>query len=904
MFPERNVPFMMSLRGVSASFLFLSLSFFCFADTRSAPGKRINLQTGWRLQSSCKVKASGEAISSRSFQPKGWYKTSVPSTVLAAQVASGEFPDPYFGMNLRKIPGTTYPVAAQFAKLPMSPDSPYSCSWWYRTEFAAPGGTSTSLHFDGINYRANVWLNGKQLADKKNVAGAYRTYDFDVTSALVRTGNNVLAVEVFAPTENDLGINWVDWNPAPPDKDMGLWSDVYVTSGGPVVMRYPMVTTHLTDANAKVAELTIETELRNTTNKQIDGVLKATSKDPNIAIQQSVSLAPGESKTVRLTPQAFNQLRVENPKLWWPAQMGTPNLSTFNLRVLVGTTVSDEQRVRYGIREITSELDEKSHRVFRINGKRLLIRGGGWAPDMMLRRSSERLRAELAYVRDMNLNTIRLEGKMESDEFLNLADEMGILVMAGWCCCDIWEQWDKWNDDHLQIATASLRSQSMRLRSHPSLLVWLYGSDNPPPPNVERAYIDVLKQTNWPNPYISSATDTPTTVTGASGVKMTGPYDYVPPAYWYVDHDKHGGAYGFNTETSPGPAVPPVTSLRKMLGPEHMWPIDEFWNYHAGASEFKNMDIYNRGMDAVYGPASNVNEYATKSQAMAYAGERAMFEAYSHNKYTSTGVIQWMLNNAWPSTIWHLYDYYLQPAGGYYGTKKANEPVHISYSYDDRGVVAVNSRYVPINGLTATVHVYDFDLKEKFKHEQKLDLDADSTKAVVTLPEIAADAAGLYFLDLRLTDGSGKNVSSNFYWLSQKQPTFDWENTKFVSTPVTSDENMTALNRLPRVRLQVTAAQDGAKRNAVRVTLRNPSKNLAFQVHVGVLNANGDSEILPVLWDDNYFVLMPGEAKAVTARYLSQNPALQGAHVVVDGWNIEELKLPLSAPKAASKTLR
>jgi exo-1,4-beta-D-glucosaminidase len=896
---------MISLRGMSASFLLLVLSSISVADSRSAPASRINLQSGWRLQSSCEVKATGETISSSSFRPKGWYKTSVPSTVLAAQVASGEFGDPYFGMNLRKIPGTTYPIASQFAKLPMSPESPYACSWWYRTEFVIPQAKSkrsTSLHFDGINYRANIWINGKKIADKKEVAGPYRTYDFDVSSVLARAGNNVLAVEVFAPTENDLGINWVDWNPAPPDKDMGLWSDVYLTSGGPVVLRSPMVATHLPAADAKIAELTIETEVRNTTDKSVDGVLKATIKDPNVAIQQNVSLAPGETKTIRLTPDSFKQLRVQNPKLWWPAQMGTPNLSTLDLRFVISAVVSDERRLRFGIREITSELDNKTHRVFRVNGQRLLIRGGGWSPDMMLRRSPERLRAELAYVRDMNLNTVRLEGKMESEEFLNLADEMGILVMAGWCCCDIWEQWDKWNDDHLQIATESLRSQSLRLRSHPSLLVWLYGSDNPPPPNVERAYIDVLKQTDWPNPYISSATDTPTTVTGPSGVKMTGPYDYVPPAYWYVDHEKHGGAYGFNTETSPGPAVPPVTSLRKMLPPEHLWPIDEFWNYHAGASEFKNMNIYNRGMDAVYGPASNVNEYATKSQAMAYAGERAMFEAYSHNKYTSTGVIQWMLNNAWPSTIWHLYDYYLQPAGGYYGTKKANEPVHVLYSYDDRAVIAVNSRYVPASGLTATVHAYDFDLKEKFKHEQKLDLDPDSTRAIVTLPEIPDEPnAGVYFVDLRLTDATGKEVSSNFYWLSQKKPTFDWENTKFVSTPVISDENMTALNRLPRVRLQATAAQTG---KAVRVSLRNPSKNLAFQVHVGVRNAKGDSELLPVLWDDNYFVLMPGESKSVTARYLPQSPALQGAKVFVDGWNIDEITLLLSPPKAAASNVK
>jgi exo-1,4-beta-D-glucosaminidase len=281
-----------------------------------------------------------------------------------------------------------------------------------------------------------------------------------------------------------------------------------------------------------------------------------------------------------------------------------------------------------------------------------------------------------------------------------------------------------------------------------------------------------------------------------------------------------------------------------------------------------------------------------------------MFEAYSRNKYTSTGVIQWMLNNAWPSTIWHLYDYYLQPAGGYYGTKKANEPVHILYSYDDRGVVVVNSRYLPLSGLTASVHIYDLELKERFKHEQRLDIEPDSVKSVISIPEIPEEpSTRVYFIDLRLRDASGNDISSNFYWISQKSPVFDWEKTTFVTTPVTSDEDMTMLNRLPGVRLEAAASRLAGERDAVRVDLRNPSKNLAFQVHVGVRSADGLSEILPVLWDDNYFALLPGERKSVTARFLGSNLDLKGSQVFVQGWNVQELRLPLSR-NTSSKQVR
>ena len=281
----------------------------------------------------------------------------------------------------------------------------------------------------------------------------------------------------------------------------------------------------------------------------------------------------------------------------------------------------------------------------------------------------------------MGLNTVRLEGKLETDEFFDLTDRHGILVMAGWCCCDHWERWPKWTPRDLKIAEESLRSQMYRLRSRPSLLMWLNGSDNPPPADIETMYLNVEKECRWPNPILSSATAKTSTVSGITGVKMTGPYDYVAPAYWLLD-SKTGGAHGFNTETGPGPAVPPVESLREMLPAEHLWPIDDWWNFHAGGGQFRDIRVFSEALNARYGTATGLEDFAFKSQLMTYEAMRAMFEAFSRNKYTSTGVIQWMLNNAWPSLIWHLYDYYLRPGGGYFGAKKAMEPIHPLYSYD------------------------------------------------------------------------------------------------------------------------------------------------------------------------------------------------------------------------------
>lgn len=864
---------------------------------------RVFLRSGWVLQSSCKVSSTGAQVSSPGFETKGWHAATVPSTVVAALVADKTFPDPYFGENLRSIPGTTYPIGTNFSKLSMPEDSPFHCSWWYRIEFSLPqaySGRHVWLNFGGINNRANVWLNGREIAGVAGVVGAYRTYEFDATPYLRPRSTQVLAVEVFAQRPDDLGINWVDWNPAPPDKDMGLWRPVYLRSSGAVELRNPFVITRIVGNSLDRADLTVEAQVRNASQDAVAGVLRGNIGD--IRFEQPVKLAAGESRTIRFAPEQFPQLRLKNPKLWWPRQMGSPNLYSLSLRFSIAKEVSDKDTIQFGVREITSQLDEQGHRLFFVNGKKVLIRGGGWAPDMLLRESPGRLVAQFDYVQSLNLNTIRLEGKMESDQFYELADQRGILIMAGWCCCDYWEEWPAWKEGDWEVATASLRSQIMRMRSHPSMLVWLNGSDNPPPPDVEQAYLKVLNDADWPNPVLSSASGKPAG-TGASGVKMLGPYDYVPPAYWYAD--KFGGAFGFNTETSPGPSLPPAVSLRKMLPAGDIHPGSPAWNYHAGGGGFKDLSHLEEAMRAIYGPPSDLPDYERKAQAMAYDSERAMFEAYSGNKYGSTGVIQWMLNNAWPSLIWHLYDYYLQPAGAYFGVKEACEPLHIQYSYGDRSIRVVNSEYKDRSGLTVNASLYDFELHKRFSREAKTDVVADGVAKVLTIPETAFESSSpIYFLELTLASRAGSIVSRNFYWLSPKPDTYDWANTTYRFTPVSSYEDLTALQKLPKASLSVSAtAESTAEGPAVRVHLRNTSKHLAFQVHLAVRPGGGRSETLPVFWSDNYVELVPGEAREIIARYSSEQILHDKPELIVSGWNIEPQQISVAnvTPTATRK---
>ena len=863
---------------------------------------RLYLRENWRIQSSAKITEKGDALSRNGFQPADWYPATVPSTVVGTLVENKVYPEPFVGQNLRNIPGCTYPIGANFSNLPMPEDSPFRSSWWYRTDFHLPAsyaGKNIWLHFDGINFRANIWLNGLQIATADEIAGTFRLHELNIKS-VARAGRlNTLAVEVFPQQPDDLAWTFVDWNPMPPDKNMGIFRDVYLTSSGPVALRYPQVVTHFDLPSLETARLTVNAELHNSSEVPVEGTLSA--RIEGLQLSQKVKLEPKETKAVTFTPDLYPQLNVKHPRVWWPVNLGAANLYELEMEFITGAKRSDRQNARFGIREVTSELDAQNHRVFKVNGHNILIRGGGWASDMFLRFVPERIRAEFQYVKDMNLNAIRLEGQLQPDYFFDLADESGILIMAGWCCCSHWEHWKHtseykegptWEKKDYEIAAKSQSDQIRRLRNHPSLLVWLNGSDNPPPPDVEQMYIDILKKYDWPNPFLSSATAKTTTVTGVSGVKMEGPYEWVPASYWLLDKNK-GGAHGFATEISPGPAVPPVESLRQMLPKEHMWPIDEYWNYHAGGGQFKNLKVFTAALEARYGPAKDVQDYAMKSQLMSYEGQRAMFEAYGGSRYKSTGVIQWMLNNAWPSMIWHLYDYYLMPGGGYFGTKKACEPVHAQYSYDDKSIVVLNTTHQSLPNLKLTTQLYDIDLKEKFSKVSNLDLSADGNVKAFALPQIS-DLSSTYFLRLTLQDERGATLSGNFYWLSTRDDVLDWKNPTWWYTPTTSYADMTQLQKLQPAKLTVSAnaVRRGTDEHA-HVTVSNPGRNLAFFIHLQIKQGPNDRNVLPVIWQDNYFSLLPGESREVTGIFrIKDSPG--PASVAVESWNGPPLVVPLS----------
>jgi exo-1,4-beta-D-glucosaminidase len=838
----------------------------------------------WLVQSSSAVGCDGVRLTTRDVDGADWYTARLPATVLAVLVAHGVYPDPFVGENFLKLPGRG-PAHQNFSNHPMPEDSPFRVPWWFRTELDHLNGRGdaphTWLELDGLNYRANLFVNGRLVADASQLVGAYRAFDLLLDDYL-QPGRNRLALEVSPPNPDDLAITWVDWNPSPPDKSLGLWRGARLRHTGPVRLHHPHVLSRLAEPRAgsgprdtrlgSLAELSVHTALENATSRAVVATLVVSFE--GVTGELEVELQPRERREVTLDASQLPALRVERPKLWWPRGRGAQPLYRVKLAAKVAGELSDRRQVEHGIRQVTSELTEREHALFRVNGQPILIRGGGWARDMLLRSSAERELYEYEFVKDLGLNTIRFEGMVESKAFLERCDRDGMLVIAGFCCCDHWEKWENWKAEDLSVAEASLRSELRRLRNHPSLIAWWYGSDFPPPRHVEERYLAALSEERWPNPAHSSAAAKSTELTGPSGMKMAGPYDYVPPCYWLEDAER-GGAFGFATEIGPGPAIPPVETLRGMLGPQHLWPPDARWTLHSGGGPFKDRELFDNALSARYGAATDIDDYCFKAQLACYEAERAMFEAYGRRKYQATGVIQWMLNNAWPSLIWHLWDHSLRAAGGYFGAKKACEPLHIQYDAGEGTVSVVSELPEATPELAARVRVIGLDLVEHHRHEARVSVPADGVVTVCDLSDRAGGGAPAirdsrtHFLLLELTDANGAQLSRNFYWLSSQRDVIDFANANWYMAPLTGYADYHALAELPPAKLSLTRV---ATDDALRVRLHNAGTTLAFFTRLRLLTAQGE-EVLPAHYSDNYISLLPGESLEVSVN----SPALDTA---------------------------
>ncbi len=851
------------------------------SQNEASENYRAVLKDDWKMQSSVTAVSAGSQISKSDFKTANWYKVSVPTTVIAGLIANKVYDfDPFYGRNFEKLAD---------ARL----DKP----WWFRKEFELPAsenGKNVVLKLHGINYKANVWLNGVLIADSTQIIGPFRIIELDITKQVNYKEPNVLAVEVKRPFDpnkrgGDLAIDYADWIHYPPDFNNGIINNVELKTFRKVGIEYPLVTTKFDLPSLAVAHLQVDAMAVNYTDKPEDAVVKG-KINGSISFEQKVHLLPREKKQITFSAADYPQLNIKDPRIWWPWEYGKPEMNRIELSMIHNDELSNELAENFGIRQISSVLiNNESSRKFIINGKPIMLRGAAWSPDIFQRRSAEREEQELKLVRDMNMNIVRSEGKLEDDHFYDLCDKYGLLVMSGWMCCGAWQYPEKWDAAKRSVAMASDSSVMYWLRNKPSMLTWLNGSDMPPrDKTVETDWLAIEANLKWPNPTIASANETVSKVSGHTGVKMAGPYDWVPPSYWEQDSTQYGGAWSFATEISPGPSIPPYESLIKFIPKDSISTTNANWEYHCGTMQFGNTKIFDTALYARYGKPTSMKEYLDVAQAQNYEGHRAMMEAYGLKKYTlATGVVQWMLSNPWPSLIWHTYDYYLYPAGTYFGMKKSLEPLHVMYSYKSNSVNIVNSLLQNFSGLKVKAEIYNLDGTLKYTKETTTDVNADGIKECLALPAING-LSDVYFLRLELKDAQGVIKSINWYWLSGKKDELNWKKSTWYYTPESAFTDFSALKNLQPTTLSVsynTAKTEDETTHKIKVT--NTGKTVAFFVHVRTLKEKGGDDILPVIFEDNYLLLAPGESRTIDCSYQNKYAGNGTPYLLISGWNLD-----------------
>ena len=828
---------------------------------------------GWQMQDVAKVSAPASTVAGPAFATPGWYKATVPGTVLTTLVDNKVYPEPLYGENMRAIP-----------------ESLNKTSYWYRTTLTIPAnyrGRRTWLHFGGINYSAEIWVNGRQVGSMR---GAFIRGDFDITDVVKPATRAIVAVLVSPephpgiPHEHTvkLGtgrnggetaidgptflstIGW-DWIPAVRDRDTGIWLPVTLSASGPVVLRNPDVTSVLSPGFDS-ADLTFSTSLENRTAGSVRGKLVGTitGDGRDLTFTKEVTLGPDATETVSLDAASTPELHIQKPRLWWPNGYGDPNLYTLSVHFESGSRTSDAQTFHFGIRKVDYEVADSENLTITVNGVKIMVRGGDWGMDEAMKRISyDRLDAQFHMHALAHLNMIRnWVGQSTSPDFYELADKYGILL---------WDEFfqpnpgDGPNVTDIPTYLANVTDKVLHYRTHPSIVVWCARNEGKPPQQLDQALASLMAKLDPMRLYQSSSTD-------GRGVSSHGPYYWRAPRFFYQINE------AFKTETG-SVSIPTMESIQGMMPQKDWETINDDWAQHDMAAGAQRGDEYPFTLARRYGTIRNLADFARKGQMANYEAFRAMYESRNSEMFRgTTGILTWLSEPAQPSFVWQLFHYDLEPNSALYATQKAAELVHVQLNQADRTVEVVNNQGEALQNLKLTQSVYRFDgILDKQQSTSIPSLPASTAQKVYTL-WVNTRISELYFLKLDLSDASGKLLSTNFYWQN------------------VAEDDYAGLADLPTVTLTLQAQShvSGAK-TIFNVTVNNPTTHVALLTHLQLHQKASGLRILPVFYSDNYLSLAPGESRALTIEAATRDLA-GDAVILVDGYNVNVA--PVDGPVA------
>jgi glycosyl hydrolase family 2/Ig-like domain-containing protein len=823
---------------------------------------------GWQMQDSARVSAAGSVVSTVGFHPQSWYPATVPGTVLTTLVNNNVYPEPLYGENMRAIP-----------------ESLNKTTYWYRTTFLVPAshkGRHTWLHFAGINYTAEVWVNGHEAG---SIRGAFIRGDFDITE-FVKPGRRAVLAVLVAPQPHPgvphehtaaLGvgknggetaldgptflstIGW-DWLPAVRDRDTGIWLPVTLDSTGPVVVKDPFVTADLSPAHDS-ADLHVAATLKNRSPKPVIGTLTGTiqlqnSADPPITFSKPATVEANGKTEVALDRSSTPELHLSNPKLWWPNGYGPQSLYTLTLRFDISGKSSDSASRQFGIRKIEYQVADSENLTLSVNGVRVMARGGNWGlDDAMKRIPRERLHAQFHMHALANLNLIRnWVGQSTSPDFYDMADKYGILL---------WDEFFQPNPgdgpDVADIPTymANVTDKVVRYRNHPSIAVWCARNEGYPPKALDDMLKALMGRLDPSRLYQSNSAD-------GRGVSSHGPYYWRSPRFFYALNES------FKTETG-SVSVPTLESIQGMMPQKDWETINDDWAQHDMAAGAQRGNEFPTSLAKRYGHIRNLADFVRKGQLATYEAFRAMYEGRNAQMFkATTGVITWMSHPAQPSFVWQLYHYDLEPNAALYAAKKASETVHVQFNEANRGIEVVNNRPDALRDLHLKVSIYSFDGKLDSEKTYPVELVPASTTVKAAQIEVNARISALYFIRLELIDARDKLLSRNFYWQHVSQDQFD------------------GLESLPLAKLDADASSRTDGDNTIlTVTLNNHTDYVALMTHLQLHQKKSGRRVLPVFYSDNYISLTPGESATVTIEAATRD--LQGDEplVEIDGYNVD-----------------
>lgn len=880
------------------------------------------LHADWQMRESVIAGDDGAAFSRPGFNAADWYKTTVPTTALGTLVRHGVYPDPYVGMNNMRIPDASddhnrrYDLA-RYSHLP-NQANPWAKPYWFRKEFKLPPeyqGKTVWLHLDGLNYRADVWLNGRQAADARSVVGMFRRFRFDVSSFLSKDSPNAIAVCIhpldfpgdpiheqldgpsgsYGPNGGDgeilrnvtqyCSIGW-DWIAAARDRNVGLWQHVWLEATGPVAVRDPAAMTAVDLPSGDKAAVTVRCQLDNATpaEQTVELVVRmAPDGFEGAPVElRTQAVAPASALTeIVLKPEDHPSLVLQKPRLWWPVTYGEQPLYRLTVEARVDGQLSDQTTRRFGVRNVGSFVLPSGGRAFTVNGRTIRMTGGAWVPDFLSSWSAQRYRDEARLMAEGNHTIVRVNGCgiVPPDAFFDACDRYGLMIwedlsrtsMAG----DYRKDGQPKTFEPVRcdpvVYLDNMKDCIFRLRGRPSLLLWCGCNEAVAQADIgEPLQNEILPALDGTRPWLPTSHCEPPWSKEPLCVWTGGPWHMIRlPEYFrlYAEDPM------FTCRDEIGLlSPPPINSMAKAI-PDIAQSVPKWFPWNRDLGYHDAMDHVLKDSDKIIredlGEPACLTEYLWMGDLYSTLAYRAIYEAANKVRPRNAGTHIWKINAAWPSVVQQVFDWYLRPNGGYYGMRSACQPLHVQSSADDQTIQVVSTLSEARDNLKVRATLVDSTGRTEDSQERAVTAAADATTPAGSLPAVAKDGR-LHFVGLDLLDADGRTLDRVVSWTQ-------------------SGCRFHELMRLPSAEIEACVIEQGevAGETFYKVSVQNASTVPAVHVWLEVIRGDQGEEVLPCFWSDNALSLLPGERRELTVRFRANTLGDASPHLMVEGWNVK-----------------